>query len=149
MSQPFNQSARTDPPVETTTVPGPGPSSIGQLFAKVSEQLSRLVRDEITLAKMQFTEKGKRFGMGAAFLAAAGVVALYAVAVLIAAVILGLAEALPAWLAALIVAVVLLLVAGVAAFMGKKAIDKANQVEANPQDALKQDVEAIKKGVQR
>lgn len=147
--QPASPSGQFPPAVETTTVPGPATSTIGELFARVSDQLTRLVRDELRLAQLQLTEKGKRFGMGGAFLAVAGLVALYALAALIAAAVLGLAVALPAWLSALIVGVVLLVVAGIAALLGKRAIDAAKAVEAKPQDGIKQDVEAIKKGVQR
>ncbi|UNX54548.1 phage holin family protein [Georgenia sp. TF02-10] len=136
-------------PPETRLVDAPKTRSIGELFAQLSEQLSRLVRDEIQLAQTQFTEKGKRLGTGAAFLAVAGVVALYAVGVLLAAAILGLATALPAWLSALIVGVVLLIVAGIAALLGKKRLDAAKEVEAKPQEGLKEDVNAVKKGIQR
>ncbi|MFH5821798.1 phage holin family protein [Georgenia sp. AZ-5] len=141
---------QTTPVVEATKVEGPGRGrSVGELIATVSEQLSRLIRDELQLAQIQLAEKGKRLGTGAGFLGAAGVVALYAVGVLLAAAILGLATVLPAWLSALIVGVVLLIVAGIAALLGKKKIDASKRFAPKPQEGLKDDLEAVKKGIQR
>ncbi|WP_226909589.1 phage holin family protein [Georgenia ruanii] len=141
---------QTTPVVEATRVEGPGRGrTVGELIATVSEQFSRLVRDELQLAQVQLAEKGKRLGTGAGFLGAAGVVALYAVGVLLAAAVLGLATVLPAWLSALIVGVVLLIIAGIAAMLGKKKIDASKQVNANPQDGFKDDLDAVKKGIQQ
>ena len=55
----------------------------------------------------------------------AGLIALYGVGVLIATAVLVLALVMDAWLAALIVAVVLLAVAGVAALLGKRRVEEA------------------------
>src|SRR3954451_24381964 len=62
----------------------------GELVRQVSEQISRLVRDELALAKVEMTQKGKRAGVGAGLLGGAGVVALYGVAALLTAVVLAL-----------------------------------------------------------
>lgn len=138
------------PVVEATRVEGPGKGrSIGELVSSVSEQFSTLVRDEIQLAQLQLAEKGKRLGTGAGFLAAAGLVAFYAGGVLLAAAVLGLATVLPAWLSALIVGVVLLIIAGIAALLGKKRIDASKEIAPKPQEGLKEDVEAVKKGIQK
>lgn len=141
---------QTTPVVEATRVEGPGRGrTVGELFATVSEQFSRLVRDELQLAQVQLAEKGKRLGTGAGFLGVAGVVALYAVGALLAAAVLGLATVLPAWLSALIVGVVLLIVAGIAAMLGKRKIDASKQFNANPQEGFKDDLDAVKKGIQQ
>ncbi|WP_240645726.1 phage holin family protein [Georgenia sp. SYP-B2076] len=141
---------RTTPVVEAERVEGPGKGrSVGELVASVSEQFSRLVRDELQLAQLQLAEKGKRLGTGAGFLGVAGVVALYAVGVLLAAAVLGLATVLPAWLSALIVGVVLLIVAAIAGLLGKKKIDASKAFAANPQEGLKEDVDAVKRGIKR
>lgn len=138
------------PGVETTRVAGPDKSrTIGEIVASISEQLSQLVRDELRLAQAQLAEKGKKLGAGAAALAVAGLIALYALGVLIAAAVLGLAEAVPAWLAALIVGVVLLIVAGVAAFVGKRMFDASKEHTVNPQEGLKEDLDAVKKGIKK
>jgi len=121
-----------------------GDQSVGELVKQLSDQTSRLVRDEIRLAQLELQEKGKRAGMGAGMFGGAGVVALYGVGVLIAAAVLGLAAAVDAWLAALIVAVVLFVVAGVLALVGKKNVDKAPSFPGNRVESVKADVEAAK-----
>ena len=84
------------------------------------------MRDELALARAEMTEKGKKAGVGAGLLGGGGLVALYGVAALLTAVVLGLAEAMPPWLAALIVAVVLFAVAGGLAISGRRQVAQAS-----------------------
>jgi uncharacterized membrane protein YqjE len=99
--------------------------SVAELVRQSTEQVSRLVRDELRLARAEMAEKGKQAGVGAGLLGGGGVVALYGVAALLTAIVLGLAEVMPGWLAALIVAVLLLAVAGVMAVLGRKRVKQA------------------------
>ena len=118
---------------------------IGDLVRQLSEQTSALVRKELQLAQLEMTEKGKRAAIGAGLLGGAGVVALYGVGAVIAAVILLLATAVAAWLSALIVAVVLLAAGGIAALIGKKQAQQA--VPPQPEQAIqstKRDVDHVK-----
>lgn len=78
----------------------------GELVKQLSEQTSTLVRQEIELAKSELSERGKAAGKGAGLVGGAGVLGLLAAGALTAFVILLLAEAMDAWVAALIVAVV-------------------------------------------
>jgi Putative Actinobacterial Holin-X, holin superfamily III len=96
-----------------------------ELVRQTAEQISRLVRDELALARAEMTEKGKRAGLGAGLLGSGGLVGLYGVAALLSAVVLGLAEAMPAWLAALGVAVVLFAVAAILGIMGRRQVSAA------------------------
>lgn len=121
--------------------------STGQLVSQLSEQTSRLIRDELRLAQLEMTAKGKRAGMGAGLFGGAGVIALYGVGCLIAAAILGLAVAISAWLAALIVGLVLFVIAGVAALAGKHEIGEATPpVPTEAVSGVKRDVETLKPG---
>lgn len=122
----------------------PQDRSTGELLSALTEQVSTLVRDEMRLARAEMSEAGKRYGVGAGMFGGAGLVALYGLGVLIAAAVLGLAAALDAWLAALIVAVVLFAVAGVLALVGKKNVDKAPSFPGNRVESVKADVEAAK-----
>jgi uncharacterized membrane protein YqjE len=118
---------------------------IGELVKQLSEQTSTLVRNELKLAQLEMQEKGKRAGVGAGLFGGAGLVALFGAGTLIAAVVLLLATALAPWLAALIVAVVLLAIAGIAALMGKKQVEQA--VPPAPEQAIqstKRDVDEVK-----
>jgi uncharacterized membrane protein YqjE len=119
--------------------------TLGALVHDLSQQMSTLVRDEMRLAQAEMTQKGKRAGVGVGMFGGAGLVALYGVATLLATIILAMALAMPAWLAALIVTVVLFAVAGVLALLGKKNVAKATP--AKPEEAiagLKEDVATVK-----
>ena len=119
--------------------------TLGALVHDLSQQMSTLVRDEMRLAQAEMTQKGKRAGVGIGMFGGAGLVALYGVATLLATITLAMALAMPAWLAALIVTVVLFAVAGVLALLGKKNVAKATP--AKPEEAiagLKEDVATVK-----
>lgn len=122
--------------------------SIGELVSSLSEKLSALIRAEIELAKAEMAEKAKNAGIGLGLFAAAGVLAFWATGVLIATIILGIAEGLPAWLAALIVAVLLFGLVALLGFLGKKSLDKGTPpVPEAAQASIKADLEAIKEGL--
>jgi Flp pilus assembly protein TadB len=99
--------------------------STGELVSQLSEQVSRLVRDEMKLARMEMTRKGKEAGVGAGLLGGSGLVALYGAGCLLACVIIAISGAVAAWLAALIVGAALLAVAGVAALAGRSRLRQA------------------------
>jgi tetrahydromethanopterin S-methyltransferase subunit C len=125
--------------------PRPSDPTTGELVSQLSEQTTRLVRDEVALAKVELTEKAKHVGIGAGLFSGAGLVALYGVGALVATAILGLAEAVPAWLAALIVTVVLFAIAGVVALLGKRHVDAGTPVTPERTiDNVKQDLDTVK-----
>jgi uncharacterized membrane protein YqjE len=120
-------------------------ASLAELGQRLSEQTTRLVQQEVELAKAELSEKGKRIGVGAGAFSAAGLLGVFGLGVLTAAAILVLATAMTAWLAALIVAVVYLAVAGVLALLGKQKVESATP--PLPEQAIassKQDVEEVK-----
>jgi hypothetical protein len=128
----------------------PADKSVGDLVRSLSEDLSRLVRDEIRLAQAEVGEKAKKAGIGIGAFGGAGVIALYGLGVLIAAAVLGLAAAVPAWLAALIIAVVLFVIAGVAALIGRKKLQQAAPpVPTRAIETTKADVAEIKESIHR
>ena len=99
--------------------------STTELVKTAAEQISRLIRDELALARAEMTAKAKRAGVGAGLLGGGSLFAVYGVGALPFAIGLGLAEAMPAWLAALIVAVVLLAAAGMLAIAGRREVQQA------------------------
>jgi uncharacterized membrane protein YqjE len=119
--------------------------STAELLKRLSEQTRQLVQDELQLARAELTEKGKRAGIGAGLFGAAGITALYGGGVLLAMLILALDEAMPAWLAALIVAIVLFAAAGVLAFVGRNQARKAGPpVPEQAVAEMKKDVETVR-----
>ena len=130
--------------------PATGQRSTGELVKLVTEQVSVLVRDELKLAQLEMTRKGKQAGFGAGLLGGAGLIALYGAGCLIACVIIAISGAVPAWLAALIVGAALLAVAGIAALTGKSRLQKATPpVPKQTVDSIKADVEQIKERARR
>src|SRR5437868_13678888 len=80
-------------------------ASAAELFKQLSDQTSRLVRDEIELAKAELAQKGKSAGIGAGMFGGAAFFGVYALGALTATAILALSTAVAGWLAALIVTV--------------------------------------------
>ena len=120
-------------------------ASLGELVKQLSEQTSRLARQEVELAKVELQEKGKRAGLGAGMFGGAGLFGLYAVGALVAAAILALATAVDAWLAALIVAAVLGAIAGILALVGKRNVQQATPpVPEQATESVKEDVQWAK-----
>ncbi len=103
----------------------PQSRSISELTRELTEQTSRLAQREIELAKVELSAKGKQVGIGLGAFGGAGLAAVLALGALVATVILLLATAMTPWLAALIVTVVLLAVAGVLALLGRSRVQKA------------------------
>jgi hypothetical protein len=126
----------------------PGPSQerpIGDLVRQMSEQVSVLVRDEVKLAQLELTRKGKKAGVGAGMLGGSGLVAAYAAGCLIAGGIAALSLVLAVWAAALIVGGVLLVVAAVLAAAGRSRLRKATPpVPEEAAESVKTDVQVIK-----
>jgi uncharacterized membrane protein YqjE len=117
----------------------------GELLKRASEQTSRLVREELRLAQLEMQQKAKHAGIGAGLFGAAGVVALFGTAALIAFVVLLLATAMDAWLAALIVAVVLLAAAGGMGLAGKNQVAEATPPKPERAiDSVHEDIDEIK-----
>ena len=123
---------------------------IGQLVNEGAEQLSRLVRDEMRLAAAEMRDKGRRAGAGAGLFGAAGVLAGYGGAALIAAAIVALGPVLTWWLAAVAVGAALLLTAGILAAIGTWRVKSAMPpVPEDTADNVKTDIQTLKEGLRR
>lgn len=125
----------------------PESQTLGALVHQLSQQIPDLVRSEIRLAQAEVAEKGKRVGVGIGMFSVAGLLGFFAVATLITTAILGLATVVDAWLAALIVAAVLLAGAGVAGLAGRSKVAEA--APPTPEKAIqgvKDDLATVKGG---
>src|SRR3954452_1318689 len=100
-------------------------ASTSDLVSQAAGQISTLVRDELALAKLELTEKGKRAGLGGGLFGGAAVLALYGLGLLLVLAVVLLDLAWPLWLAALVVMVVVFAAAGVAALLGRRQLKAA------------------------
>jgi len=118
---------------------------MGELFKQLSDDLSTLVRQELKLAQVEMTEKGKKAGIGIGMFGGAGIVALLALGTLTACLVGALATGMDVWLAALIVTVMYGAVAGALALVGKNRVTEATPpVPEQTVESLKEDVQWAK-----
>ena len=123
---------------------------VAELIRELSEQTSTLVHQELELAKLELAQKGERAGIGAGMFGGAGLVGLYAVGALTAAVVLLLATAMAGWLAALVVAAAYGLIAGGLALAGRSQIQQATPpVPEQATESVKEDVRWAKAKAQQ
>ena len=104
--------------------------SVGELARRASEHVSTLVRAEIELAKAELSGTVKRAGVGGGMLAAAVGILLFSIPfrfVMIAEVLVAIG--LPRWLSYLIVWLFLVVVALVAALVGRSYMKKIEKPE--------------------
>jgi hypothetical protein len=119
--------------------------SLGELFGKLSNETSALIRQEMALARAELTEKGKEAGKGAGLFGGAGAVGLLGAGALTAGIILLLDLAIAAWLAAIIVGLVYVAVAAVLGLKGRDHMQAATPpVPEQTVDTVKEDVEWAK-----
>jgi len=125
-------------------------SSAGDLVKQMSEQVSRLIRDELKLAEIEMTRKGARAGRGIVMSGGGGIIAVYGIGCLLAAAVVALATALSAWLAAVIVGAALLATAAIAALLGRSQLKKATPPgPAQAVHSVKADIREIRARARR
>jgi len=119
--------------------------STGDLVKQLTQQVSTLVRQEVELAKVEMTDKGKKAGVGIGMFGGAGVAALLGLGALTAFLILVLDLVMPAWAAALIVGVIWAAVAGVLALQGREKVKEVGTpLPEETTESVKEDVEWLK-----
>lgn len=130
------------PSVDGRRQQAPEPT-VGELFARLSEQTSRLVRDEVALAKTELRATAVRAGTGAGLLGGAAVLGLFGFGALVTTAIVALALVLPLWASALIVTGVLLLLAATLGLLGKGQLGKVSPTPERTVSNVKLDVEEV------
>ncbi len=124
--------------------------SVGELAAQLGEQVSRLVRDELALAQAEVKQRAKQVGLGVGMFGAGGLFAFFGACCGVVAAVLGFANVVQAWLAAIIVGALLFVVAGLTVLPGWKGIKaKHPDVPADTVQNVKADVAAVKQAMHR
>ncbi|MGV0607779.1 phage holin family protein [Mycobacterium sp. 852014-52144_SCH5372336] len=119
-------------------------ASVGELMSQLSTQTSRLIRDEMRLAQKEFQESARHAGIGAGLFSVAGLLAFFGAATLIAAGVAALSLVLPVWAAALIVAAVLFVIAGIAALVGRSQAREVTPAAPKTVETVKADIQELK-----
>jgi uncharacterized membrane protein YqjE len=123
--------------------------SLGTIVRGLTEDFSTLFRSEVALAKLELKVAVSKLGGGMGLFAAALFCGLFGLAFLLVTLVLVIALWIPAWASALIVAVLLFIVAGALAAMGKKKFSGVQFLPAETMTSVKADVEAIKGDIAR
>jgi uncharacterized membrane protein YqjE len=119
--------------------------SLPDLLKQLSQETTQLVHQELELAKAELQQKGKQAGAGAGMFGGAGALGLAALGALTACFILALDLIMPAWLAALLVAVVYGIIAFVLVKQGQAKLKQATPpVPEQTIETVKEDVEWAK-----
>ncbi|MFV8048031.1 phage holin family protein [Mycobacterium sp. 48b] len=119
-------------------------ASTAQLLGQLQEQTTRLVRDELRLARRELQESARHAGIGAGLISAAGLLAVLGLMTAIAAAVAAISLALPVWAAAAIVAVVLFIGAAVAAMVSRSQAKQVPPPATESLDSVKQDLDELK-----
>ena len=120
---------------------------LGDLFGDLATDMSNLVRQEITLAKVELTQKAKYVGRNVGYLVIGGAIAYAAMLAIIAALIMLLAKYVPHWGSALIVGAV---VGGIGWLLIGKAMAALQQTDLTPRETvetLKEDATWMKQQI--
>ncbi len=121
--------------------------SLGDLFSELASETSTLVRQEVALAQTELTQKATSVGKNVGFLVVGGAVGYAALLAILAAAIIGLANFLPWWAAALIVGVAVGIVAFLLISPALKALKETSLTPNQTVETLKEDAEWLKNQV--
>lgn len=119
--------------------------SLGELITALPRLLIELLKAELAHLRAEFAEKAKYAGIGIGLFVGAAAFLFFALGVLVAAAILGLAVVLPGWAAALIVFGALLIIVAVLVLIGISSLKRMNGVAPTETIAsVKSDIDAVK-----
>ncbi len=109
--------------------------SLGEMFSRLSTDLSTLVRQEIQLAKAEASQSAKQAGAGIGMLVGAALGAIMLLLFLSTALMWALGSVMHLGWAALIVAAVWAIIAGILAMVGKKKLEEIEGLPKTQQTA--------------
>lgn len=121
--------------------------SLGDLFSELAGETSLLVRQEVALAQIELTEKATRAGKNIGFLVVGGAVGYAALLAILAAVIIGLSNFIPAWVSALIVGVIVAIVSYLLITSALAALKKTDLTPHQSVESIKENAQWIKNQV--
>jgi len=119
-------------------------TSIGDLIGDISNDLSRLFRQEVELAKAEIKQEASKAGKAAGMLGGAGFAGYLAVVLLSFALVFGLANVMDAGWAALIVAVIWAVTGAALYAAGRKRLKTVDPVPRRTVDTIKEDAQWLK-----
>jgi len=139
--EPFRSTSSADGHARSA---GPGSAGIAGLLQDIVGNIQEIIRSEVRLAKAEVREDVSSMGKAAGMLVAGGVLAVYALGILLLCVVYALRGPLPDWAAALIVGLVVAVAAAVMMIVGLKRIRSVNPMPERTIDSIKEDVQWVR-----
>jgi xanthine/uracil permease len=122
--------------------------SLGDLFSDLSRETTTLVRQEVQLAKAELTQSATEAARGIGMLVAGGAVAYAGLLFLLLAIVYGLIEAgWDAWLSALVVGLVVVVIGAILVLRARESLKPANLAPRRTVETLKEDQEWAKEQI--
>jgi uncharacterized membrane protein YqjE len=119
--------------------------SVAELVKDLSADVSQLVREEIKLARVEMTEKGKQAGVGVGMLSGAAAFGLATLGGTMAVIIVVLDQWMPLWLAVMITTMVYGLITAVLALRGRDRLaEMGAPIPERTKHSVKEDIQWAK-----
>jgi len=118
--------------------------SLGDLFSELASETSNLVKQEVSLAQAELTQKAVKVGKNVGFLVVGGAIGYAALLAFITALIIGLSYLIPAWAAALIVGIVVAIAAAVLIMSALNALKNVGLTPTQTVETIKEDAQWLK-----
>jgi len=141
---PGSTDAGLDPGARDNATPDPDEMSVGQLISDISDDLSKLFRQEVELAKAEVKREAAKAGKAAGMLGGAGFAGYLTVLLLSFAVVFGLGNVIDLGWAFLIVAVVWAAVGAVLYVTGRKKLRAVDPMPRKTVETLREDAQWLK-----
>lgn len=122
----------------------PAETSVGELIGNISDDLSRLFRQEVELAKAELKQEAAKAGKAAGMLGGAGFAGYLAVVLLSFALVFALGNVMDLGWAALIVAAIWAVIGAVLYANGRKKLKTVDPVPHRTVDTIKEDAQWLK-----
>lgn len=130
---------------QMTATPAKDERSLGELFSDLASETSNLVKQEVSLAQTEMTQKAVKVGKNVGFLVVGGAVGYAALLAFLAALIIGLGRLLDNyWLAALIVGVIVAIAAVVMILSAISALKNTGLTPTQTVETIKEDAQWLK-----
>jgi uncharacterized membrane protein YqjE len=118
--------------------------SFSEVIENIIDNVQRIIRSEVRLAKVEIQEETSKAGKAAIVLAAGVVFGLYALGFLLLSGVYGLSQVMPSWLAALAVGVVVAVGAAACIMIGRQRLKNVNPKPEKTIQTMKENLEWAK-----
>lgn len=144
----------SDPTAQSGPTAGTAASSrsgrpLGVVIASAIDGARALIRGHLELARIEVGEAAGVRGVGVGMIAGAAILCIFAIGYIAASASAALALVLPRWAVNLVLAVALVLVAGILVLIGRRTIRNAPTPGTRTQEMLKEDARWVRRQIEK